>query len=127
MELSEAKELLNACVREELRDHAFGDVEVYWRKDRVHIAAGYFSGTTANVWFIAEDEPPSASFNDRDASELRTCGTNGHISRNDEVGPDNYVEGKIMPALTKEGVLEEISRPHTIPDSQAWDSNGDLW
>lgn len=121
MNLSEAKELLNACVREELRDHAFGDVEVYWRKDRTHIAAGYFSGATANVWLIVENKPPSASFNGEEARELRNCGTSGPISRNDELGPDDFTEGETMPSLTKEGILEEISKPYTIPNL-----NGDL-
>lgn len=103
MELSEAKALLERCVRDELRDHAFGDAEVSWRNEEGEIASGYFSRNKADVWI-----PTNASFDGDEARELRKCGSEGHIERNDETGPTEYAEGQIMPGLTKEGVLQEL-------------------
>ena len=35
------------------------------------------------------------------------------LTRNDETGPDTYEDGKVMPALTKEALLAELtSRKH---------------
>jgi hypothetical protein len=104
MEFSEAKELLAGCVRSELRDHAFGDAEVFWEKDGIEVASGYF-GSQADVWFVGELE---GSFGGDEARELRKCGTEGRIDRNDEMGPDEYAEGEIMPKLTKEFVRTEL-------------------
>lgn len=112
MDFSEAKEFLSGCVREELRDHAFGDTEVFWKKHGSHVAGGYFGGGQADVWFSSsEDEPSIDSFTGNEARELRNCGSEGHVERNDETGPDTFVEGYIMPGLTKEAVLEEITTP----------------
>lgn len=112
MTLSEAKELLNSCVREELRDHAFGDAEVFWSKDEKKVAEGYFNGGNAGVWFydiLVSDGTKMASFSGEKARELRECGAKGHISRNDETGPEQYVEGYTMPGLTAEGVRKELT------------------
>ena len=40
MTLDEAITLLASCTRNELRDHAFGDCEVYWRKNDVKTKSG---------------------------------------------------------------------------------------
>lgn len=104
MNLDNAKLVLNDCTREELRDHAFGDVEVFWFKDGKEIATGYFGGVHAGVTLT-----PMTSFHDDKARELRNCGTLGQVDRNDETGPDEFTEGQIMPGLTKEGVRREIT------------------
>lgn len=113
MNLSEAKEVLAGCIRSELRDHAFGDTEVLWLKDGKQVAAGYF-GRDADVWFSSEDGPSTDSFTNVEARELRNCGVVGVVERNDETGPDEFVEGQIMPGLTAEAVLEEITTPPII-------------
>lgn len=102
MELSQAKRLLEECQREELRDHAFGDAEVYWMRHGKEVAFGYF-GRDASVsgdgWSFGGDE----------AWQLRKCGKLGAVERNDETGPDTYSEGACMPSLTLEGVREELT------------------
>lgn len=103
MELTAAIILLNTCVRSELRDHAFGDAEVSWTKDGKEIAGGYF-GRDASVWI--NDGP---SFKDDEARQLRRCGSEGHVERNDETGPESYSEGNILPGLTKEAVFKELT------------------
>lgn len=102
MELSEAKATLNLCVRGECRDHAFGDVEVFWTRDGEEVADGYFGGGTASV------HVQGTSFQGSEAHELRACGAEGEIGRNDETGPDEFIEGFTMPALTKEYVRHEL-------------------
>lgn len=108
MKLETAKIILNECTREELRDHAFGDAEVMWFKDGIEIASGY-CGTKAYVYLT-----PETSFYDDDARLLFGCGSEVKIHRNDETGPDDFVVGRVMPGLTKEGVLKELtdSCPH---------------
>lgn len=114
MDIDEAKEFLNGCVRHELRDHAFGDTEVSWLKDGLIVASGYFSGTTADVW-VAPSLPPgvpigdSTTFHGHESHELRKCGTEGAIERNDETGPDDYVEGDIQPGLSRGDVFHELT------------------
>ena len=108
MTLEEAKKLINSCTRHELRDHAFGDSEVYWEKDGKEVADGYY-GRNASCGSINEyvDGKPVGvewSFSGREALELRKCGTTGGIERNDSTGPDRYQEGACMPSLTLEGV-----------------------
>lgn len=103
MELSDAKTELNMCERQELRDHAFGDVEIFWMRGEEEWASGYFGGGTAEVYL-----PEGISFKGSEAHELRRCGTRGVISRNDETGPDEFIEGFTMPALTREGVRAEL-------------------
>lgn len=104
MDLATSKIILNDCVREELQDHAFGDVEVFWFKDGYQVAGGYFGGGHSEVWLT-----PETKFGGAQARELRECGATGHIERNDETGPDDFVEGRIMPGLTREGVLNELT------------------
>jgi len=105
MEVERAAELLNGCVREELQDHAFGDAEVFWRKNDTLVAEGYFSGPFAEVVFEIGD----VKFFADDARKLRNCGTMGAVSRNDSTGPDTYSEGEIMSGLTLEGVRKELT------------------
>ncbi len=102
MTLDEAKALLATCERDELRDHAFGDCEVYWMKGETEIASGYFGGEDAEV-HIGE-----TVFIGVAAGELRTLGMRGFVERNDSTGPDTYQEGECQPGLTLEGVQKEL-------------------
>lgn len=108
MNLEEAKTLLGGATRHELRDHAFGDTEVYWVKGGKEIACGYFGGgqDSVSIFKPAED---AASFDGEEARALRECGTLGEIGRNDETGPNEFIEGQTVPALTLEGVREELT------------------
>jgi len=102
--LDEAKKVLDGCVRSELRDHAFGDAEVFWEKDGKEVASGYFGGSIASV-----SGGEIGSFDGQDARVLRSCGTEGEIERNDETGPDTYAEGDTMPGLSKGDVFHELT------------------
>lgn len=90
--------------RDELRDHAFGDCEVLvYDLNGEDIGFGYFSGRSSairifNYEFAGEDARMI-----RDAIPLRST------ERNDETGPDEFVVGSIMPGLTLEAVLDEIT------------------
>jgi hypothetical protein len=107
--LDEAIALLSTAKREELRDHAFGDCEVYWMKGDEEIAGGYFgaSSRTVQVYF----DGGQVTFEGADADRLRECGAVGKVERNDSTGPAAYREGETMPALTLDGVLKEICEP----------------
>jgi len=84
MELQDAKELLDDCVRSELQDHAFGDAEVYWEKDGTGLAEGYFGRSGHHVWIADGDGiGVSATFQGVEADELRKHGKKGLIERND--------------------------------------------
>lgn len=111
MNIDEARALLDTCEREELRDHAFGDAEVFWIKgkgeDRKEVAFGYFGGSSTGITIKGEDD--EVSFEGADARALRECGTEGHVERNDETGPDTFTEGDIMPGLSKGDVFHELT------------------
>jgi hypothetical protein len=103
MELEQAKQLLKSTVRQELRDHAFGDVEISWMVGAEQLASGYFSGTSQLVSIMG------TSFDGDDARALRDCGIEGVIERNDETGPEEYTEGDVMPGLSKGDVFQELT------------------
>lgn len=105
MELAEAKELLDSCDRSELRDHAFGDVEVFWSKDHEEIGGGFFGGGNASVWISGKD----TAFDNDEARSLRECGKLVAVERNDETGPENFTEGDIQPGLSKGDVFHELT------------------
>lgn len=104
MNFREAMELLDECKRSELRDHAFGDVEIYWTKDGEEIAYGYFSGSVQSVF------SDHFSFKGEEAKELRSAGVEQSIERNDETGPDEFVQGQTMPSLMKRNIFDEITK-----------------
>lgn len=104
MNIETAKFILNQCVREELRDHAVGDVEVYWFFQGKEIAGGYFGGTNHEIWMT-----PKTTFEGSNARELLKCGTLGVVERNDETGPDDFTLGYTMRGLTLQGVREELT------------------
>lgn len=101
--VEEARIVLSTCVRSELRDHAFGDMEVTWTDRQGNVVAdGYFGSGGASVYF------DGSSFEGNDARALRDSGVVGEISRNDSTGPEDFREGEIMPGLTLAGVLKEL-------------------
>lgn len=110
MTLEEAKKILDACKRCELRDHAFGDREIYWFDSRgAEVAFGYFGGDSKPcVGITVEGDEADGEFYGHAARELAKCGQEGAIDRNDETGPDTYRDGACMPGLTMEGVKKEI-------------------
>lgn len=80
LDLAEAIALLSTCRREELQDHAFGDAEVYWRRDGEDVAVGYFGLDAREVQVLG------TMFRDADADALRSCGIRGRVERNDASG-----------------------------------------
>lgn len=106
MNLDEAKTFLDGCDRHELRDHAFGDMEVSWTKDETEVACGYLGGANTNIDIhgLSED----VVFKGDEARALMGCGTLAHRERNDETGPDDFVEGRVMPGLSVDDVHEEL-------------------
>lgn len=105
----QAKELLNGCTREELRDHSFGDREISWFRGSDIVADGYVGSNTVRVSVCTDGSWYKATtFVAAEATELLTCGTVGTIERNDTTGPDTYTEGQTMPGLTLAGVKKEL-------------------
>lgn len=103
MELDEAKKILDICDRHELRDHAFGDMEVVWTKQGYEIAYGYLGVSKCGVHLVGD-----SGFEGEDALSLIGCGELTHVERNDSVGPDTFVLGRVMPGLTREAVKQEL-------------------
>ncbi len=113
MKFKDVLDLLSTCTREELRDHAFGDTEVYWYTPEGHeVACGYdgSSGFSLTVYELKPTLSRSTHFDGEAAKGLRNVGKLGKVERNDEVGPDEFKQGQTMPGLTLEGVLEEITK-----------------
>lgn len=104
MTLDEAIAFLSGCTRDELQDHAFGDAEIYWLKDGIEVADGYW-GPAERAVHIGDHV-----FRDPEVRRLFGCGTPGTIERNDATGPEEYVAGETMQGLTPEGVLDELTR-----------------
>lgn len=105
MELQEAKDILSGCVRSESRDDAFGDCEVFWTKEGLLVAEGYFGSGSSCVYL----DDPGGLFTGNNAHELRKLGTTGLTSRNDETGPDEFTPGEMMPGLSKGDVYHELT------------------
>jgi hypothetical protein len=83
MTLDEAKTFLDLLHREELRDHAFGDVEVAWLDPESEmIADGYFGSSQSHVGACSG----LWRFEGEDADALRHCGKLKKVTRND-AGP----------------------------------------
>lgn len=99
----EAKLLLADCQRSELRDHAFGDREVYFVNAVGDTVAEGYSGSSGSSLHVSGTE-----FVGKQADELLTLGHQGSVERNDSTGPDEYHEGECLPGLTTEGVLDEL-------------------
>jgi hypothetical protein len=91
MTFEQAKNLLGMCKRFELRDHAFGDREVYWKREDVEVGEGYFGGGSSEVYI--NEEFGGVTFRGEEARALSKCGIDVTIGRNDETGPDIYRGG----------------------------------
>lgn len=109
----ETRTLLSTLKRSELRDHAFGDREIFWEDSSGKlIAEGYAGGSGTPCVGSSNEETPlefEFSFTGSDALDLVKCGTLGNVERNDSTGPDRYQDGKCMPGLTLEGVRKELT------------------
>lgn len=80
-----AKAILAESIRDELRDHAFGDKEIYWRNSYGHqVATGYIGSSGAECGMAGFD----ISFSEAEARELAKLGTLGQVERNDSMGDD---------------------------------------
>lgn len=109
--LSEAKELLSQCHREEiLNDDNSGDVEVFWTKDTSHVvytvALGYFNSTRTHVCFLAKDGSTLAVFNGPQALDLRYRGTPVAVYKStppEEIIKEEIESGGIRRNLFKQG------------------------
>ncbi len=89
MPLDYAKTFLAASTRDVLKDHAFGDSEVFWLRDGRQIAFGYF-GRSKSVSIKETKQFGSTSFEDKEAGELEFLGKNGVYERNDAGDPREW-------------------------------------
>ena len=96
--------LLHAGVlrREESRDHAFGDCEVYIMLGENEVGVGYFGGGFKDLAVFGFDFPDDMTYDIREKIPV------GSIGRNDSTGPDKFVLGQTMPGLTREAVRQEL-------------------
>lgn len=77
-----AREILNESIRDELRDHAFGDKEIYWRNNYGHmVATGYVGPRRVECGMAGFD----VSFSEEEARRLARLGTLGNVERNDSM------------------------------------------
>ena len=111
MTFDEAKAFLSRCIRDELRDHAFGDAEISFWLDGTLVAGGYIGSGSSSVWAEEASGHQFREFTQEQTRELLKCGTLGTAERNDETGPDTFQEGATMPGLTLGGVLKELTDP----------------
>lgn len=81
----EASKLLSQCTRNELRDHAFGDREVYFTLNDEEVAEGYLGGGMASVSIKGK----GTEFTDGEARQLLALGTLGQVERNDSMDDDD--------------------------------------
>ena len=80
-----AREILKESIRDELRDHAFGDKEICWRNNYGQlVATGYVGSSGAECGMTGFDD----SFSEAEARELARLGTLGEVERNDSMGDD---------------------------------------
>lgn len=80
-----AKAILAESIRDELRDHAFGDKEICWRNNYGQlVATGYVGSSGAECGMAGFD----VSFSEAEARELARLGTLGNVERNDSMDDD---------------------------------------
>lgn len=104
MDMCEVREFLHVCERRELRDHAFGDTEVFWSVNGKQVATGYFGGGRDAVWL-----DDGTLVEGSDARDLEDLGNLKTVNRNDQIGPHNYKKGVVMQSLTKEALMRELT------------------
>jgi len=80
-----ASTILSESIRDELRDHAFGDKEIYWRDNHGHpVATGYSGYSGDEVGMCGFD----IIFTEEEARKLVGLGTLGEVERNDSGGDE---------------------------------------
>lgn len=87
MTLLEASDIIRLSTKFECRDHSFGDREVYWEKNGIEIASGYFGSNNQHVTISG------VRFTGQDAYALDRIACfrcKGSIVRNDETGESIY-------------------------------------
>ena len=85
MDFDLAAKTLSESIRDELRDHAFGDKEICWRNNYGQlVATGYVGSSGAECGMAGFD----VSFSEAEARELAKLGTLGQVERNDSMGDD---------------------------------------
>lgn len=82
MDFDLAANILSESIRDELRDHAFGDKEICWRNNYGQlVATGYVGSSGAECGMAGFD----VSFSEAEARELARLGTLGNVERNDSM------------------------------------------
>ncbi|MNB58639.1 hypothetical protein D3C87_364630 [compost metagenome] len=105
MTYDEAVKVLAAATRDELRDHAFGDREIYWTNDYGQsVATGYVGSGGCEIDFTGFE----LTLEEDQYRDLINLGKVGNVERNDSTGPDEFEDGKCMPGLTLDGVRKEL-------------------
>lgn len=85
MDFDLAAKILSESIRDELRDHAFGDKEIYWRDQHGHqVATGYYGSSGVEVGMCGFD----INFSEEEARQLVGLGTLGEVQRNDSQGDE---------------------------------------
>ena len=80
-----AREILKESIRDELRDRAFGDKEIYWRNNYGQLVATGYVGSSGSECGMAGFD---VSFSEAEARDLACLGTLGEVERNDSMGDD---------------------------------------
>lgn len=105
--LNEVRDILASCTRSELRDHAFGDREIFWRTSDGEIVAEAYDGSVCSFHYEYEGKK-FTSDNEGTLKELFSLGITGVVERNDSTGPDEFTQGVVMPGLSEDDILKEL-------------------
>lgn len=89
--------------REELRDHAFGDVELFLSYKDKEVGGGYFGAGHSSIWVF------NYSFEGDLARAIGNYIPLKAVERNDSTGPASFTLGQTMPGLTLAGVQKELA------------------
>lgn len=87
-DMGRAKELLKNTYKTILRDHFFGDREIYWKDDKGNtVASGYAGGSSFEIYVEFPDG--EVTFKDWEADELDAVPCKSKkVERNDTTGDD---------------------------------------
>jgi hypothetical protein len=87
MNLEIATQMLRDSIRDELRDYAFGDKEIYWRDQYGHpVATGYDGSSSCSVTMEGFD----ITFSEEESRDLIRLGKLGEVERNDSMDDEDY-------------------------------------
>lgn len=90
MPLECAKEFLAACTRNELRDDAFGDSEIFWKREDRQVACGYISRDSKSVGVEETKQFAATNFEGAEAITLEDLGQPGKFWKNDAGDPREW-------------------------------------